>query len=79
MFKIFSTPQAIAAYLSQQLVEQIKTKPASVLGLATGSTMEPIYQCLVEQLRQENTNLSQITTFNLDEYVGIERTHKQSY
>ena len=79
MFKIFSTPQAIAAYLSQQLVEQIKSKPASVLGLATGSTMEPIYQCLVEQLRQENTNLSQITTFNLDEYVGLGPEHPQSY
>ena len=44
MFLVFNDPQAIAQYLSERFINLIKTKPQSVLGLATGSTMEPLYQ-----------------------------------
>ena len=56
---------------------QIKNKPNSVLGLATGGTPERMYDLLIA----ENKNLSwkSVTTFNLDEYIGISAKHKMSY
>lgn len=79
MFYVFPTPQAIAQYVSELLIKQIKTKPNSTLGLATGSTMLPVYKKFVEQVKQENLDLSEIRTFNLDEYLGLAPEHEQSY
>lgn len=79
MFYVFPTPQAIAQYVSELLIKQIKTKPNSTLGLATGSTMLPVYKKFVEQVKQQNLDLSGISTFNLDEYLGLAPEHEQSY
>lgn len=79
MFYVFPSPDAIADYLSQELLEQIRQKPDSILGLATGSTMEPVYAALLQQLGQQRTDLSRLTTFNLDEYIGLAPDHPQSY
>lgn len=79
MFYVFPTPQAIGQYVSELLVKQIKTKPSSTLGLATGSTMLPVYANLIEKVQQENLDLSGLSTFNLDEYIGLVPTHEQSY
>ena len=79
MYKIFPTPNEVAQYTAQRLLDRIKSKPAAVLGLATGSTMEPVYAQLVTWLRQSTVDLSQLTTFNLDEYIGLAGKHPQSY
>lgn len=50
-------------------------KPDAVLGLATGSTPLLLYQRLIEM----KLDWSRVTTFNLDEYIGLPRTHPQSY
>jgi len=50
-----------------------------VLGLATGSTMEPVYAHFLQLLQQDPVDLSRLTTFNLDEYLGLSATHAQSY
>jgi len=50
-------------------------KPDAVLGLATGSTPLPLYQALIAM----DLDWSKVTTFNLDEYIGIPREHPQSY
>lgn len=60
-------------------IEQIKSKPNSVLGLATGGTPEVMYQLLIEANEKKEIDFKDITTFNLDEYVGIEETHPMSY
>jgi glucosamine-6-phosphate deaminase len=62
----------IAALLMAKLINE---KPAAVLGLATGGTMENLYRELVAQ----KLNWSRLTTFNLDEYVGLSPQHPQSY
>ena len=59
--------------------EQIISKPNSVLGLATGSTPIGTYKLLIEANKNKKTNWSLIKTFNLDEYIGIDQTHKMSY
>lgn len=79
MFSIFPNPQAIAEHLSARLAQKIRSNPATVLGLATGSTMEPIYAGLVQKIQQDNIDVSQVKTFNLDEYIGLSSEHPQSY
>jgi len=53
----------------------IKSKPEAVLGLATGSTPVLLYKKLIAM----NLDWSRLTTFNLDEYVGVPPEHPQSY
>lgn len=64
---------------AQVLAEQVKSKPTSVLGLATGRTMEAIYAQLAETAQQQTLDFSSVTTFNLDEYIGLTADHPQSY
>jgi glucosamine-6-phosphate deaminase len=57
----------------------VREKPNAVLGLATGSTPLPLYGELIRMHKEEGLDFSQVTTFNLDEYIGLERDHSQSY
>lgn len=79
MFHIFPDTSSIADYVSTALINKIKSKPEVVLGVATGGTMEPIYARFVEQARQQQLDVSRLTSFNLDEYVGLDADHPKSY
>lgn len=61
------------------LCAQLKTKPYSILGLATGSTPLTLYKELVRRYADGLVDFSHVTSFNLDEYVGLPPTHEQSY
>ena len=61
------------------LADQLRRKPNSVLGLATGRTMEGLYAMLAAMHRDEGLDFSLAVTFNLDEYVGLAPEHKNSY
>ncbi|WP_306796768.1 glucosamine-6-phosphate deaminase [Rhodopirellula halodulae] len=61
------------------IADQVQRNPVSVLGLATGGTPERTYAILSERVCSGALSLSQITTFNLDEYVGLSAEHPQSY
>ena len=67
--------QATAMLLGAQLLR----KPDSVLGLATGSTPIPTYRELVRLYQAGVLDFSRVTTYNLDEYVGIPENHECSY
>jgi glucosamine-6-phosphate deaminase len=62
-----------------QVRDVLNRKPNAVLGMATGSTPLGMYQALVRMHKEEGLDFSQVTTFNLDEYVGLPVTHAQSY
>ena len=64
---------------AQIVVEVLNTKPNAVLGMATGSTPLGLYQELVRLHKAEQIDFSRVTTFNLDEYVGLPMNHPQSY
>ena len=64
---------------AQIVGEVLNAKPNAVLGMATGSTPLGLYQELVRLHREEQLDLSCVTTFNLDEYVGLRMDHPQSY
>lgn len=57
----------------------IHEKPNAVIGLATGSTPLVLYKELIRMHKEEGLDFSQVTTFNLDEYLGLENDHPQSY
>jgi len=57
----------------------LREKPSCVLGLATGSTPLLMYRELIRMHREEGLDFSKVTTFNLDEYIGLPPTHPQSY
>ena len=59
--------------------EIVANKPNAVLGLATGSTPLGLYKNMIEDHKTNGTSYKDITTFNLDEYVGLDRNHKESY
>ena len=58
---------------------QLFLNPSSVLGLATGSTPLLTYQLLVKRYQEEGLDFSRLTTFNLDEYVGLNELDPNSY
>ncbi|MBW0765683.1 glucosamine-6-phosphate deaminase [Mammaliicoccus fleurettii] len=66
-------------YVANELLKQIISNKKSVLGLATGGTMVRVYEQLVNLIRINEIDLSEITTFNLDEYIGIDYDHPESY
>ena len=50
-----------------------------VLGLPTGSSPEGMYACLVEACRAGRVSFKNVITFNMDEYVGLDEAHPESY
>ncbi|MDR0381890.1 MAG: glucosamine-6-phosphate deaminase [Oscillospiraceae bacterium] len=61
------------------LSAQVILKPASVLGLSTGSTPIGLYRQLAEWYRKGDVDFSGVTTVNLDEYQGLAPDDPQSY
>jgi glucosamine-6-phosphate deaminase len=76
---IESDAAAASLRAARFVAELVRKKPHCVLGLATGSTPLAAYRELIRQHREEGLDFSQVTTFNLDEYVGLGPTHPQSY
>jgi glucosamine-6-phosphate deaminase len=61
------------------VVEQLRNKPESVLGLPTGQTAVPIYDALVCLHRAGRADFSKVHTVNLDEFVGLCSTDRRSF
>ncbi len=75
----FDSQQELDSYAAQLFLNQIETKPDSVLGLATGSTPIGIYDKMIELHEQNNISFASAVSFNLDEYVGLLPSNDQSY
>ncbi len=61
------------------IVAQVIVKPKCVLGLATGSSPEGVYKQLIKRYNNGELDFSEVTSVNLDEYVGLDGAHEQSY
>jgi glucosamine-6-phosphate deaminase len=69
-----------ACLLTARLIAKaLRAKPDLVLGLATGRTMERVYELLAEMHRKEKLDFTKCQTFNLDEYVGLAGADEASY
>jgi len=80
---LFGNAPEAAAALACEVRDLILTRRAAgrptVLGLATGSTPVPFYRELIRLHKEEALSFHDVITFNLDEYYGLERTHRESY
>lgn len=76
---ILRDSDAVADFASRQIIDQVHRKPTSVLGLATGSSPLATYDCLGHACRRGDLSFADVTTFNLDEYLGLAPDHPQSY
>lgn len=61
------------------LLNTVKDKKNAVLGLPTGSTPIGMYEKVVEEHKKGNVSFKDIKTFNLDEYVNLDRDNINSY
>jgi glucosamine-6-phosphate deaminase len=77
--RIFSTEDQLAAALARGIVAKLRARPRLVLGLATGRTPLPLYRALVALHARGASDYAQATTFNLDEFVGLDPAHPGSY
>lgn len=76
--KAFSSNLELYEHAAQVVADFIRDKEAATLALAAGQTPTPLYERLIKKKR-EGLNLSKITTFNLDEFCGIAKTHPASF
>lgn len=70
---------AMSRRTAQIIAAEITHDPACVLGLATGSTPEGAYKYLIDWHRKGSLSFKSVRTVNLDEYMGLEPAHEQSY
>lgn len=78
-FHVYESARAACEAAGVLIAAQITRKGNSVLGLATGSTPIPAYEMLVSWYEKGVIDFDRIRTFNLDEYVGIDRNNPLSY
>lgn len=64
---------------SVQILRQVIEKNNAVLGFATGSSPVVIYENLIKFYKGNIVSFKDVTAFNLDEYIGIEKSHQNSY
>lgn len=76
---IFNSADQAIERVADHVTKQLRTKPSSVLGLATGGTMIPVYEQLVQSYGNKDVSFSRATSFNLDEYIGLDDSHPCSY
>jgi len=71
--------QEIARVAADIFSQDIRKKPGTVLGLATGGTPVDMYQLLIRMHKEKGLDFSRVASFNLDEYLGLSADHPQSY
>jgi len=71
--------EAASRLAARFVARLIRDKSRAVLGFATGQTPLPLYEELCRMHREEKLDFDRITSFNLDEYVGLDPAHPGSY
>ena len=74
-----SDAAAAAQLVARLIAARLRAKPDLVLGLATGRTMERVYDQLAAMRRDTGLDFSRCRTFNLDEYIGLPAADEHSY
>lgn len=76
---IFDSKKELYDAVALYVIDKVKSNPEIHLGLATGSTPVPLYERLIIDHKVNHTSYKKVKSFNLDEYIGLPRTHEQSY
>ena len=78
-FIIAESTEDMSRRAADRIASFVEADPSCVLGLATGTTPIGLYACLVDDCAQDKISFADVTTFNLDEYRGLDPEHDQSY
>ena len=82
-FRVYSDSKLVSVAVAKEIADLVRERAAEgkscVLGLATGSTPVNVYAELVRMHREEGLSLSNVITFNLDEYFPMAPDCLQSY
>ncbi|MDO4542947.1 MAG: glucosamine-6-phosphate deaminase [Clostridia bacterium] len=76
---VVGTREEIAKKAAARYEKLLNERPNAVLGFATGSTPLDLYGELINLNKAGRLSFAEVTSFNLDEYVGLDGTHDQSY
>jgi glucosamine-6-phosphate deaminase len=80
---VCDSPEAVSRFaadrISQLLVANQQASRSTTLGLATGGTPLGLYRELIQRHKLGALSFQDVSTFNLDEYVGIEPNDPRSY
>lgn len=71
--------EELSKVAAEEFSKVIKEKPDAVLGLATGGSPVGMYKELIKMYENNELDFSKVTTVNLDEYIGLNPEHEQSY
>lgn len=71
--------QQLSRKAADIIIERVRQLPTLNLGLATGETPIETYRHLIEDHQKNGTSYQGVKTFNLDEYIGLDHDHEQSY
>ena len=77
--RVFASADDVADAAVREVAAAIRLNPSLVLGLPTGRTPLRLYERLVAWEHQGRVNFSRVTTFNLDEFVGLAGSDAGSY
>ena len=76
---VVGNEKMISKLIADEFIKTVNEKPNAVLGLATGTSPLGVYANLVKANKEGKVTFKDVATFNLDEYIGLEVTHNQSY
>jgi glucosamine-6-phosphate deaminase len=76
---VFDSAEDLAIAVARRFADLLQRKPDAVLGFATGRTPLGTYAELQRIHRRGGIDFSGATTFNLDEFVGVDATHPGSF
>ena len=76
---ILSSVEDLNIAAAELFIKAVRLNPKIVLGFSTGNSPKGIYQLLIQDHLKNKTSYKSVTTFNLDEYVGLGTTSEQSY
>ncbi|MGL5590534.1 MAG: glucosamine-6-phosphate deaminase [Metamycoplasmataceae bacterium] len=78
-FKGFKNSLEASEFVAQEMLEEIRKGKQINLGLATGSTPILLYKLLIDDYNDHKTSWEHVSTYNLDEYLGLPEEHPQTY
>lgn len=76
---ICKTAKEVDEYVGKHIIKYIQEHDNPVIGFATGSTPLGTYDYFIQKYQKDHVDFSRVKAFNLDEYVGVEKTNPRSF
>lgn len=77
--KVFADKAAASVWAASQICDMIRDNPTANLGVATGSSPADVYAEIARQVHADSIDVTRLRAFALDEYLGLDTRHPQSY